>query len=93
MTSIVRDVIDNLEPETTTPCCPAQDFDISAEIIETLLHSSLSSEMDIAECLADIFAEFLGDGEETSYEPKAYEGPSKVLYEKISKANLLESST
>jgi hypothetical protein len=83
VTSIVRDVIDDLEVVVTG--CPARDLD--AEITEQLLHASLSSENDVAECLARVFADVLEE-DEGEFEPSDCQRPGKELFERMRQAKL-----
>ena len=56
VTSIVRDVIDDMEPVASCGC-PVLVQSLDAEITEMLLDLSVTSSEDIAECIADIFAD------------------------------------
>jgi hypothetical protein len=85
VTSMVRDVIDDLEVVATG--CPAQDLDV--EIAEQLLDASLSSEDDVAECLAGVFAVALGGLEQCH--PSDYQRRGKELFERMRRANLVRT--
>eukprot|EP00339_Tiarina_fusa_P003726 CAMPEP_0117042290 /NCGR_PEP_ID=MMETSP0472-20121206/29463_1 /TAXON_ID=693140 ORGANISM="Tiarina fusus, Strain LIS" /NCGR_SAMPLE_ID=MMETSP0472 /ASSEMBLY_ACC=CAM_ASM_000603 /LENGTH=99 /DNA_ID=CAMNT_0004753497 /DNA_START=75 /DNA_END=374 /DNA_ORIENTATION=+ len=87
VTSMVRDVIDDLEVVATG--CPAQDLDV--EIAEQLLDASLRSEEDVAQCLVGAFADALGDLDQ--FDSSEYEHRGKELFERMCQANLVERTS